>query len=649
MITRRDIKHWKRALILAAALFIIVWGCAPKVKIKAPPVPEPVVSGEEIFTQGEHLFGTQAYEAALTQFHAYLDQFPDGPLADAALMKIAAIGKAVKDYASARAAYGEIIDRIPDSTFLTEARVGIAHTFFLEGQYENAAAAFAGIDLSILPLIPAKEALLMMGDTYWITGSTAEAAAAYAGAFTRATPAEQELIRSKINESLRLLSPSEITSLVSGLQSSPAGELIKTLAGPFVYHRFSLGCLLPLSGRFAGYGKRALKGVELALSRVAAMPDPPDYRIVFKDTGGDPEKAARAVKELVEEHHVAGVIGSIITAETAALEAQQAGIPIITMTQKEQIAQIGDYVFRNFFTPEMQVKALVSYCTHTLGVERFAILYPNEPYGSKFMNLFWDQVIQAGGIVTGVESYDRSLTDFENPIKKLVGLYYEVPEDLKTRPDLFAGDSLSFGTGLTRPLSDPLSGPFGISSGQGTSEAGMEEPEEPEAIVDFGAIFIPDSPKKAGLIIPQLAYHDVKDVYLLGTNLWYSTDLIDMAQQYSQGAVIPVGFFDGGVDNKVSRFTRLFEEAYGEKPGFVEAVAYDTTMLLLSAIKNPLTTTRDALRDALLSGGVYDGLTGPTIFDTDGDATKPMRLLRIKGETFIELKTETPHTVKEPS
>ena len=54
----------------------------------------------------------------------------------------------------------------------------------------------------------------------------------------------------------------------------------------------------------------------------------------------------------------------------------------------------------------MQVKTLVSYAVEKLGLNTFAILYPDENYGKTFMNLFWDEVIANGGKVVGVESYD---------------------------------------------------------------------------------------------------------------------------------------------------------------------------------------------------------------------------------------------------
>ena len=61
----------------------------------------------------------------------------------------------------------------------------------------------------------------------------------------------------------------------------------------------------------------------------------------------------------------------------------------------------------------------------------------------------------------------------------------------------------------------------------------LPEDQEPQPIIDFEAIFIPDSPGKTGLIVPQLAYFDIKDVYLLGTNLWHSDALIKIADQYA--------------------------------------------------------------------------------------------------------------------
>ena len=66
----------------------------------------------------------------------------------------------------------------------------------------------------------------------------------------------------------------------------------------------------------------------------------------------------------------------------AAKEAELQKIPIITLSQQDNIPEVGDFVFRNFLTPRMQVSALVSYAINNLLVDRFAILYPREKYGT---------------------------------------------------------------------------------------------------------------------------------------------------------------------------------------------------------------------------------------------------------------------------
>jgi len=302
------------------------------------------------------------------------------------------------------------------------------------------------------------------------------------------------------------------------------------------------------------------------------------------------------------------------------------GIPIITLTQKDGIPEIGDKVFRNFITPKMQVQALTAFTVESLGLYRFAILYPDENYGLTFMNLFWNELIGLGGQVVGVEAYKPKQTDFSEPIKKLVGLYYEIPEDLKIEND-FAEDG------------DQQK--YSADTDEKNPEEGFDsnpEEEEPEPIVDFDAIFIPDSPGLAGLIAPQLAYFDIKDVYLLGTNLWHSDSLIRIADQYVQGAVMADGFFAESTSPAVQNFVTKFEETYQEKPDFIEAVVFDSALILFHAVSRPHIRYRNEIRDELLNLDNFPGITGITRFDEKGEVQKKLRLLRIKGKRFVELQ-----------
>jgi ABC-type branched-subunit amino acid transport system substrate-binding protein len=513
---------------------------------------------------------------------------------------------------------------------------------------------------------------MLLGNTYMAIGAPRDAVYYYIMAIRQAGEPEKETILITLKNAVRQLGSEDLVSLIGPLEDDvPKGylmfqlglnyteeekydEALKVLSAfiekfpmhenvqqaksllasihkKSVYSRYTIGCLLPLSGPYKIYGNRALTAVELALSQFSAKNSQPSIKVIIKDTASDPVKAAMAVKELYDEN-VAAIIGPFITAESAATAAQNKGIPIITLTQKDNITRIGDYVFRNFFTPGNQVETLVSYAVKALGVKRFAILYPDEKYGTTFMNLFWDQVIAHGGSVVGVESYNPTHTDFADPIKKLAGLYYEVPENLKIT-DLAADAQEN-----TETSTDSTTDPLVVHPVEDHENIQTGENEKPEAIVDFDAIFIPDAPTKAGLIIPQLAFYDVKDTYLLGTNLWHSDQLITMARQYVQGAVVPDGFFAEDASENVKNFVGIYQKVFDQKPGFIEAVTYDTAMILFQMVSRPDIRFRSTLKNELERLTDFQGVTGLTSFDNDGEVRKRLYLLQIKGNRFFQLE-----------
>jgi ABC-type branched-subunit amino acid transport system substrate-binding protein len=374
-----------------------------------------------------------------------------------------------------------------------------------------------------------------------------------------------------------------------------------------LFKKSTVGCLLPLSGRFSVFGERALKGIELAVRDLSREYNQ-NIKVIIKDTRSDDDRATQCVDDLAAER-VAGIAGPIITAGSAGLRAQEQGVPLIALTQKSQIAQTGEYVFSNFLTPEIQAQALASYATRVLGVKRFAMLYPEDRYGRTYMNLFWDRVREMGGEVVGAESYGNDRTDFSDAIKKLTGLYYPVPEDLKPKETVGPGDV----------------------------EADAKAEKEEEPIVDFTAVFIPDAPSKLGMILPQLAYHDVNGCYLLGTNIWHDSMLIDNARRYAKKTVITDGFFVGSRNPEARRFAENFRSLHGKYPGFIEAAAYDTLCMMVRTVMEPGVDSRSALREALAGRRVYEGVTGRTLFDPDGNAQKELVFLTVKKGEFVEI------------
>lgn len=678
-----------RIFILIPVLFL----CSCGLKDIFLPVPVKLGPADELFLKAEKLYQAKSYEKALNDYNEYLSRFPDRPLADAALMKTGAIYTALGDYAKARDSYKRLIVEYSDSSFVPDARVEGLVTFYNEGKYESVIREADSVLEKIVSRIHILRTYVLVGDTYIAIGSPLDALHFYTLAFEKSNDLERETVISKLKETVVQLDKTDIMSIIKQMGYKPpaagmlmylyglkkaeeeqyddatrmlsdfvdrfpqhnyavqAKNIIEELSTKSLYSRYTIGCLLPLSGYYKSFGSKALKGIELALGQFCSQGDRPSIKIIIKDTRSDPDVAANAVNELFEEH-VAAIIGPIFTAESAALEAQKRGIPIVTITQKDNIADTGDYVFRNFFTPKMQVETIVSYAIEELDLKNFAILYPNENYGKVFMNLFWDEVMAYDGKVVGVESYELDSTDFAVPIKKLVGLYYELPEDLKNTDELIEGEDKSDdfeGVKDDNEDDEPIEEEGSVEDYElidddepVEEEGSVEEDEliddEPEPIIDFDAIFIPDSPKRAGLIIPQLSFYDVDNIYLFGTNLWRSDILIKMAGQYVQNAIMPDIFFAESSSEKVRDFVRTFEKTFREKPDFIEAVAYDTAMMLFQIVSRPDVRFRSAVKNELMKLSNFQGVTGLTSFDNNGELKKDLYILKIKGNKFVELE-----------
>ena len=197
------------------------------------------------------------------------------------------------------------------------------------------------------------------------------------------------------NERSRETLQSYLRKYPQGRQVEDARQLLEILTVQKKGEGIKIGCLLPLSGKYAMFGQRALKGIQVALSRLI-----PRYgdkiHLIIRDTSSDNGAALQAMQELISAR-VMGVVGPMVTARTIAGVAQARGIPIIAMTQREEIAQSGEYVFTNFITPAMQVQSLISHAMIHLGVKQFAVLYPRDKYGIGFMRLFCDKVEEMGG------------------------------------------------------------------------------------------------------------------------------------------------------------------------------------------------------------------------------------------------------------
>ncbi len=668
------------SIIRITVILTCLWlaACAPR---GISPPPPAAATDSALQLQAEEAFQKGQLHTALDYYQTLVQNFPDSPLVPLAFLKIGRIQTALADDPAALESYQQLISRFPETPEAMDARIEMLGALQRLGRNQeiiDTAPAFAD---QVQGDIQQFRLYSILGDAYGALSMWDQAVFFYDLALSLAPPLHQSALKEKIAAAVPRLPEDQIDLLLGQVQTDAvagyltfqqavnmagqshyddavwhletflarfpthedaphARELIAQLKDKVDFDRSALGCLLPLSGPYKLFGARALDGIQLAFSEVNAAHEGRPLKLVVKDTGSDPNQAARAMQALADAK-VAAVVGPIATAESAAEVAQMNRIPIMTISQREGVTDIGDNVFRNFITPRMQAAALASYVMDTLGMHRLAILYPNENYGRTFRDAFWDEVYQRKGEIVALEAYDPQKTDFEAAIKKLAGRYYETPADLASlREPLDLLGPLTALPGYTPPAeeADQEKAPGKRSSRKGD--------DTPPPIVDFEALLVPDSPKMLGLVIPQLAYYDIVNVTLLGTNLWYADKVLKETGEYAQGAVLPIDFFPDSQSPRVQRFKAAFEAVYGRSPGFIEAIAYDSAMMMLDILRNPDVRLRAAIRHVLQEGWSREGVTGRIAFDAHGEPVKNLVLLQIRGNAFVEIDPSQPPPVK---
>jgi branched-chain amino acid transport system substrate-binding protein len=378
----------------------------------------------------------------------------------------------------------------------------------------------------------------------------------------------------------------------------------------------TIGVVLPLSGKQAAIGYKALKGIQLGLGIYGRTPS--NFKLAIVDSEGNPDTARRAVERLVQEDNAIAIIGGLLsrTATAEATKAQELGIPAIMLSQKAGVTQAGDFVFRNSLTSQMQVEHLVNVAMNQLGYRNFAILYPNDAYGVEFANLFWDEVKARGGDIRGAQIYDPKETDFRSHMQRLSGLYY-----LEDRADEYRLRLKAFNE--KNPKRSARQG--------GPSVEDLLPP-----IVEFDAVFVPDSARAVGQIAPMLAYNNITNVRLLGTNIWNSPGLISRGQKFVENSIFVDSFLATDPVFMTSDFFTNFKATFDEEPSLTEIQAYDSALILRQLIGSG-ERTRLGLQTRMSNLQNFTGALGPLSANGDREFRRPLTLLTIKDGKIVEL------------
>lgn len=383
---------------------------------------------------------------------------------------------------------------------------------------------------------------------------------------------------------------------------APQSEIDKSLE----VDKKTLGILLPLTGTYAPFAKKILTAMGIALKPLnpngsdIQVVNLADMKIVIADTKGEAQKASLQARSLILDHKVSMLIGEITTEASlaSALMAKQFSVPMLTLSRHQSLTNLGKYIFVFNSTPNHQMEYLVDHALKA-GHKKFGILYPKHGYGMSMSQLFFDEVTKKGGQVTALENYEPQDNTFSEPVKKLVGTFYQ---------------------------------------------------EQP--VVDFDALFIPDF-QKLSLVVPALVAEDIlvsnnpthmkafavtlktepKYVQLLGPDSWNDKSLLKKVSPHIEGAYF-VDSISFEQNEGLKNFAENFLNLAGTAPTALEVFAHDAALLAHHLIKNN-DGDREQLQQSIAQINQKVGLLDRISFLPNGELDAPKIGFSIKDGAAI--------------
>jgi len=343
-----------------------------------------------------------------------------------------------------------------------------------------------------------------------------------------------------------------------------------------------IGAILVLTGPDAKAGQSAKQGIEMAVEEINASGGLKSRKIkvIYEDDGGEPQKSVSAVQKLINVDKVLAILGpmwsSCVLAVAPIVESK--GVVILSPTASSpKITYAGDYIFRNTYSDAIEGAKTAEFASKELKYGKAGILFINNDYGVGLKDAFKRKFEELGGKIVIDEGYDPKTTDFRTILVKV-------------------------------------------------------KERSPEVIYIAGY-------SEMGQLLRQMRETGIK-IPVLSCIMFEISDIAKVAGKAAEGVIYAYPSYDPEKGNEITlKFAKKFKEKYGTLPDPEAAFSYDAVKILALAMKRGGFTSED-IKNALYKIKGYNGVTGKTSFDENGDVIKPVGFKRVQNGKYEWLKLE---------
>ncbi len=341
----------------------------------------------------------------------------------------------------------------------------------------------------------------------------------------------------------------------------------RTLSGDY-----RLLALVPLSGSYGSLGQSLKNGIELAVDAAGSS-----IQVDFKDVNVEADSAIGMYQDALNDGKTSMVLGPLL-AEPSAAVANRASerLPLMVFSKNENL-QTGRGAFRLGATADSQVISLLEACRDRLGLNTFALVYPENSNGYLFADIFRQRI----STFQLELAYEASYREGDQAV------LVKIAKDLEDR-------------GLP-------------------------------------AVFLPDNLQAVTALLANISEKDRRKVRFLGTAAWDDITRLSQSGSLLEGAVFVSPFFLSSPRTAISKFVAAYQARYSRAPDFLAAQGFDAASLVINAIQKMVDDNLSSLADALVALDMYDGLTGLMYIDHNGEVRRRYSVVELRGGKIVEL------------
>ena len=143
-------------------------------------------------------------------------------------------------------------------------------------------------------------------------------------------------------------------------------------------------------------------------------------------------------------------------------------------------------------------------------------------------------------------------------------------------------------------------------------------------------IYIPGYYQEVGMIVKQ-AREIGLNVPMAGGDGWDSAKLPEIASKAALNNTYFSSLYSPDDDSKLNKdFVAAYQKAYNEKPDVFAALAYDSALLVINAIKTANAVDTVKIKDAMAKTAGFNGVSGNVTFNEQHNPVKSAVIIEYK-------------------